>query len=192
MKKVLFLTILSFLVFSFNLFSQTRLDSFYVKYTGTSLKIDSMIIYSKPEKLKIHEFYKNDLNQVLEKITLLLEQELIVITEDEPGIKKGISISMDEPHNEILNKINFISPNNYKDYAEPVGQEMMLGYPCNVYKNDVGNKIWVYKDIYILKVVDVNEETETIAYDFNPDAFIDESIFQISSEVKINYIKNPE
>lgn len=185
----MFLLFIVFVVSLFGSFSYARepLDSFIVKYSGSALVCDSMLIYSKPDKLKIVECLNEDY-AYREKITFLIGQELIVITEDERS-KTATSITLEQTHNEIKNGIEFLNLSNYKEYSELVGSEPVIGYLCNIYQSPDGNKIWVYNDTYVLKAVDVLQHRETVAFEFVPNASINDKIFEVPSETEIRYIR---
>lgn len=185
----MFLLVIIFVVSLFGSFSyaQEPLDSFIVKYSGSALVCDSMLIYSKPDKFKIVECLNEDY-AYREKITFLLGQELIVITEDERS-KTATSITLEQPHNEIKNGIEFLNLSNCKEYTELVGSEPIIGYLCNIYQSPDGNKIWVYNDTYVLKAVDVLRNRETVAFEFVPNASINDIIFEVPSETEIRYIR---
>jgi len=188
MKKILFI-LLMMVVFGFGSFlcAQEPLDSFIVKYSGSALVCDSMLIYSKPGKFKIVECLNEDY-AYREKITFLIGQELIVITEDERS-KTATSITLEQSHNEIKNGIEFLNLSNYKEYSVLVGSEPVIGYMCKIYESPDGNKIWVYNDTYVLKAVDALQNRETVAFEFVPDALIDDKIFYVPPETEIRYIQ---
>lgn len=183
---LLVITFIASLPGSFS-YAQETLDSFIVKYSGSALVCDSMLIYSKPDKFKIVECLNEDY-AYREKITFLIGQELIIITEDERS-KTATSITLEQPHNEIKNGIEFLNINNYKEYSELVGSENVIGYLCNIHQSPDGNKIWVYNDTYVLKAVDVLQNRETVAFEFIPNASIGDKIFEVPSDTEIRYIR---
>ncbi len=182
-KSILFIF---FVFFSASSYSQSdvRVDSFFVKYRGTALlSVDSMLIYSKPDKFKIVEYVKTEGSNSL-KLTYLLGQELTIINEVD-GKKVGTRIPIIQSHDEFKNGIQFLSLQNYKDYSKLIGNESLLGYQCSIYENEVGNKIWVASDTYVLKVQNNVENIETIAYEFDLNATIPDKLFEVPADAEI-------
>jgi hypothetical protein len=187
MKKIILLLFAVSILCSAASFAQIqqRLDSFYVKYSGTALQADdSLIIYSKPDKFKVEEYFISNGSPVY-KLTYLIGQEMTVIS-NESGETIGTRVVFDrQSHDEIISGIEFISLHKYSDYSTLVGSETLLGYPCSIYENAEGSRIWVVDNTYILKGLNKVENTETTAYEFMLNAVINDKVFEIPSDVEI-------
>jgi len=181
-----FILLLLFFSFASTILAETEAtrDSFYVKYIGTALQgADTMIFYSKQDKFKYVEHFKIGGIPAV-KTTYLIGQEMIIINDD-GGLKNGISVPIQQTHDEFIDGIYFLSKQNYQEFSNPAGTDNYLGYPCSVFENHEGNKIWVYKDTYVLKVMNVVDNTETYALEFQLNPVLDDKIFEIPADAVI-------
>jgi len=190
MKKIFLLSFFVFFVLSGEVYSQDQHtpENYFIKYSGAGLpETDSLIVYSKPGMFKIEEYFSID-GIPYQKIKYLLGKHLTTI-DIKPGKKTGKRVDFDkESFTYIKNSIDPVGIQKYKDYTTHAGEETLLGYPCSVYGNADGSRIWVYDDNHILKVFNSIENTEITAFEFMPDASIDDSIFVIPTDADIHSI----
>jgi hypothetical protein len=190
MNKILLLSIFVFFILSVVAFAQDQRspESYIVKYSGTALPdTDSLIVYSKPGKYKVEEYFNID-GVSYQKIKYLLGKHLTTI-DIKPGKKTGKRDDFDkESFNYIKNAIDPVGIPKYKDYTAPAGEESLLGYPCSIYENADGSKIWVHDNKYILKFYNKLENKEITAYEFTPDASLDDAIFEVPPDVDVKSI----
>jgi hypothetical protein len=190
MKKLFLLLFFVFFILSGEASAQDQQtpENYLIKYSGTGLPdADSLLIYSKPGMFKIEEYFSID-GVSYQKIKYLLGKHLTTI-DIKPGKKTGKRVDFDkESFTYIKNSIDPVGIQKYKDYTIPAGEEILLDFPCSIYENADGSMIWVADYKYILKVFNKNENTEITAFEFMPDASMDDSIFEIPPDADIHSI----
>jgi len=190
MKKLFLLSFFVYFILSGEASAQEQLtpENYFIKYTGTGLPdTDSLIVYSKPGMFKIEEYFSIE-GVSYQKMKYLLGKHLTTV-DIRPGKKTGKRDDFDkESFSYIKNSIDPVGIQKYKDYTTPAGEETLLGYPCSVYGNAEGSRIWVYDGDHILKVINNTENTEINAFEFMPDASIDDSIFVIPPDADVHSI----
>ena len=190
MKKLFLLSFFIFFILSGEASAQDQQtpENYLIKYSGTGLPdTDSLLIYSKPGMFKIEEYFSIE-GVSYQKIKYLIGKHLTTI-DVRPGKKTGKRDDFDkESFTYIKNSIDPVGIQKYKDYTTPAGEETLLSYPCSIYKNTDGSMIWVYDGNHILKSFNNVENTEITAFEFMPDASIDDSIFEIPPDADIHSI----
>lgn len=190
MKKLFLLSFFVFFILSGEAYSQNQQtpENYFIKYSGTGLPdTDSLIVYSKPGMFKIEEYFRIE-GVSYRKVKYLLGKHLTTI-DIRQGKKTGKRTDFDkESFSYIKNSIDPVGIQKYKDYTTPAGEETLLGYSCTIYGNADGSRIWIYDGKNILKVINNTENKEITAYEFIPNASIDDSIFEIPTDVDVHSI----
>lgn len=160
---------------------KTETSVFHIKYDVKGQGDMTMDMYVKDKNFKMDMKGTEESRKKVDALIFVKDDYLYMIGE-EAGKKMGMKFKMDDENNEFKDITKLTDIKNEISKAKKEGTEEILGYECDIYKE--GNKtMWVYKDMFFLKMVD--DKTTMVATEFEPDAKISESEFELPKDVEI-------
>ena len=148
---------------------------FHVKYESKQEnEFTIMELWSKGNNFKMEVNTKRGENKDI-SIMYSLDKIAYTIT-DIAGEKMNMKAEISP---ELENTMNFEITNVFDKLKnwQKVGSEDVLGYKCDIYLTKMGDKISIYKDNYVLKIVDKNNMTYN-AVVYEPEIKLADDFFQ--------------
>jgi len=153
---------------------------FQIKYDikgETNMTLD-MFAKEKDFKIKMTGVEENGKN--IDALMFIKEGYMYMVAE-EGGKKMGLKFKVDDKENEFKDIADLTNVKNKLKDAKKEGTEKVLDYECDIYKEGK-NTMWVYKDMFILKMTDGKTTME--AKEFNPEATTDAAEFELPKDVE--------
>lgn len=154
---------------------------FHIKYNIKGEGDMTLDMYVKDKNFKM-DMKGNDESGKKMDALMFLKDKYIYIIGEEAGKKMGMKFKMDSENNEFKDITKLTEIKEEISKAKKEGTEKILDYECDIYK-DGEKTMWVYKDMFFLKMVDGKTTMEAV--EFNPDAKISDADFELPKDVEI-------
>lgn len=154
---------------------------FHIKYNIKGEGDMTLDMYVKDKNFKM-DMKGNDESGKKMDALMFLKDKYIYIIGEEAGKKMGMKFKMDSENNEFKDITKLTEIKDEISKAKKEGTEEILGYECDIYK-DGEKTMWVYKDMFFLKMVDGKTTMEAV--EFHPDAKISDADFELPKDVEI-------
>jgi hypothetical protein len=159
----------------------TAASVFHIKYNIKGESNMTLDMYVKDKNFKMDMKGNDESGKKMDALMYLKDNYIYVIGE-EGGKKMGMKMKMDAADNEFKDITKLTEIKDEISKAKKEGTEKILGYECDIYK-DGEKTMWVYKDMFFLKMVDGKTTMEAV--EFNPNAKISDADFEIPKDVEI-------
>ncbi|MBN1633530.1 MAG: DUF4412 domain-containing protein [Ignavibacteria bacterium] len=154
---------------------------FHIKYEIKGEGDMTMDMYVKDNDFKMDMKGIEESGKKVDALMFVKDKYFYMIGE-EGGKKMGMKFKMDDENNEFKDITKLTDIKDEISKAKKEGTEEILGYECDIYK-DGEKTMWVYDNKFFLKMVD--GKTTMVATEFEPDAKISESEFELPKDVEI-------